>query len=191
MPIIGPRKSPRRPARAAVRGIFMLLAVIQWPPLQAGPPRSSKNPDDLASYDALITPEDRGHWAFQPIKSQPCTQRKEHPLGPQPDRPVRARQARGARVGPPAPAAEPRALATTTVPRPDRATAARQKRQRPFSMSSRGLLMPSRSWLTTCSPGPPTANGGGGTGSTWSGMPSPMATSATPPNRLPGGIAIT
>ena len=72
MPIIGPRKSPRRPARAAVRGIFMLLAVIQWPPLQAGPPRSAKNADDLAGYDASITTEDRGHWAFQPIKSQPA-----------------------------------------------------------------------------------------------------------------------
>src|SRR5262249_20102900 len=33
----------------------------------AGPPRASKNPADLPSYDALITPEDRGHWAFQPI----------------------------------------------------------------------------------------------------------------------------
>jgi len=46
-----------------------LLAGIPWFGfLQAAPPRSSKNPTDLAGFDALITPEDRGHWAFQPIK---------------------------------------------------------------------------------------------------------------------------
>jgi hypothetical protein len=34
----------------------------------AGPPRPSKNPVDLAGYDALITGEERGHWAFQSLK---------------------------------------------------------------------------------------------------------------------------
>src|SRR5262249_6373367 len=27
-----------------------------------------KSSTDLASYDALITPDDRGHWAFQPLR---------------------------------------------------------------------------------------------------------------------------
>jgi hypothetical protein len=47
----------------------LLLAAIPWFELRAAdPPRPTKNPTDLASYDAAIKPEDRAHWAFQPIK---------------------------------------------------------------------------------------------------------------------------
>jgi hypothetical protein len=48
--------------------LFLLLAASPRLVFGADPPRASKNAADLASYDALITPEDRGHWAFQPIK---------------------------------------------------------------------------------------------------------------------------
>jgi hypothetical protein len=48
--------------------IWLLAGMPGFEYLHAAPPRSSKNPADLASFDALITPEDRGHWAFQPIK---------------------------------------------------------------------------------------------------------------------------
>ena len=79
--------------------LIVLLAGIPWFGfLQAAPPRSSKNPTDLASYDALITPEDRGHWAFQPIKPPRVPAVKNTDLGAQPDRSVRAGQARGTGV---------------------------------------------------------------------------------------------
>jgi hypothetical protein len=35
----------------------------------ADPPRPTRNPTDLAGFDAAIKPEDRAHWAFQPIKA--------------------------------------------------------------------------------------------------------------------------
>ena len=88
----------------------MLLAGTPWVGfLQAAPPRSSKNPADLASYDALITPEDRGHWAFQPIKPPPVPQVKNTAWARNPiDRFVLAKlEEQG---WSPAPAAEPRAL---------------------------------------------------------------------------------
>jgi hypothetical protein len=46
----------------------VLLAVSPGFLLRADSPGARKNPTDLASYDALITAEDREHWAFQPIK---------------------------------------------------------------------------------------------------------------------------
>ncbi len=92
-----------------------LLLGTPWPGLRAGPPRSSKSPTDLASYDALITPEDRGHWAFQPDHTPPRfplvknTTWARNPI----DRFVLARlEEQGLS---PAAAAEPRALAAPAV----------------------------------------------------------------------------
>jgi hypothetical protein len=52
---------------AAILVVFLLGSESLL--VQARPPRSSTSPTDLATYDALITPEDRGHWAFQPVKN--------------------------------------------------------------------------------------------------------------------------
>ncbi len=100
--------------------LIVLLAGIPWLGfLQAAPPRSSKNPTDLASFDALITPEDRGHWAFQPIKPPLVPQVKNTAWPRNPiDRFVVAKlEEQG---WSPAPPAEPRALVRQAVPRPDR-----------------------------------------------------------------------
>ncbi len=88
----------------------MLLAGTPWVGfLQAAPPRSSKNSADLASFDALITPEDRGHWSFQPIKPPLVPQVKNTAWPRNPiDRFVVAKlEEQG---WSPSPAAEPRAL---------------------------------------------------------------------------------
>ena len=63
-PAVRPCPDAHRPCMpyVAARGQF-------WIGLPADPPRPAKNPADLAGYDALITPEDREHWAFQPVKS--------------------------------------------------------------------------------------------------------------------------
>ena len=47
---------------------WWLLALSELGLPAAEPPRPSKNPVGLAGYDALITAEERGHWAFQPLK---------------------------------------------------------------------------------------------------------------------------
>jgi hypothetical protein len=53
-----------------VAGLVVLLVVLSGFRLEAaGPPRGSKNPADLAAYDALITSENREHWAFQTLKA--------------------------------------------------------------------------------------------------------------------------
>jgi hypothetical protein len=72
---VGP--AVRRAMTCAGAGfLIVLLAGDPGPKLQAAPPRSSKSGADLASYDALITAEDRRHWAFQPIKPPPVPQVK-------------------------------------------------------------------------------------------------------------------
>jgi hypothetical protein len=48
--------------------IGLLAGIPGLGALQAAPPRSSKNSANLASFDTLITPDDRGHWSFQPIR---------------------------------------------------------------------------------------------------------------------------
>jgi hypothetical protein len=52
-------------------GLVVLVALIA-PPIasaQAGKkPGKPADPNDLASYDKLITPGDREHWAYQPVK---------------------------------------------------------------------------------------------------------------------------
>ncbi len=74
--------SPARPIREygpirisrfclGIAGFVLLLVVFSGVRLQAsGAPRQeSKSQADLASYDALITSENREHWAFQPLKA--------------------------------------------------------------------------------------------------------------------------
>ena len=103
--------SGRRAMRFVDAGcLIVLLAGTPWVGfLQAAPPRSSKNSADLASFDALITPEDRGHWSFQPIKSPLVPQVKNTAWPRNPiDRFVVAKlEEQG---WSPSPAAEPRAL---------------------------------------------------------------------------------
>ncbi len=100
----------RRALTCTGRAFLMsLLAGGSWIGLCADPPRSSKNPADLAGYDALITPEDREHWAFQPVKSPKVPRVKNPAWARNPiDRFVLARQEEQGLI--PAPAAEPRAL---------------------------------------------------------------------------------
>src|SRR5262245_44287682 len=61
----------RGPVRlVASLGLAACLTMLPGRDLPAaGPPRPSKNPVDLAGYDALITGEEREHWAFQPLKA--------------------------------------------------------------------------------------------------------------------------
>ncbi|HZW34573.1 MAG TPA: DUF1549 and DUF1553 domain-containing protein [Isosphaeraceae bacterium] len=63
----GPGRDPLR--LVACVGLAWWLLTLPGLRLQAaGPPRTSRNPVDLAGYDALITAEERAHWAFQPLK---------------------------------------------------------------------------------------------------------------------------
>ncbi|MFI5458238.1 MAG: DUF1549 and DUF1553 domain-containing protein [Isosphaerales bacterium] len=88
----------------------LLLAAFSFPALRADDPtRLTKNPADLAGYDAVIKAEDREHWAFQPVK-RPAVPPVKHtawvrnPI----DRFVLAKlEEKGL---PPAPPAEPQAL---------------------------------------------------------------------------------
>jgi hypothetical protein len=70
----------RGPQRAITRAgggfLVLLLSGSPWFGLIAAPPRSTEANADLASFDAQISPEDRSHWAFQPIKQQPIPQVK-------------------------------------------------------------------------------------------------------------------
>ena len=61
----------RGPVRlVASLGLAACLLMLAGRDLPApGPPRPSKNPVDLPGYDALITGEEREHWAFQPLKA--------------------------------------------------------------------------------------------------------------------------
>jgi hypothetical protein len=94
----------------ASASLASLLLGAPWFDLRAEQPRPSKNPTELAGYDALITPEDRGHWAFQPVKAPPVPEVKSSTWARNPiDRFVLAKQDEQGLA--PAPAAEPRALA--------------------------------------------------------------------------------
>jgi hypothetical protein len=86
-----------------------LLAVSCTFGVRAEPPKPATNPADLAGYDALITPEDRAHWAFQAVKSPaiPAVTSAAWVRNPI-DRFVLARQEEQGLA--PAPAAGPRAL---------------------------------------------------------------------------------
>ena len=94
---------------AGLACLISLLLGSPSPGLRAAPPRSSKNPADLASYDALITQEDREHWAFQAVKlpTVPAVKNPEWAHNPI-DRFVLARHEEQGLV--PGPAAEPRAF---------------------------------------------------------------------------------
>ncbi len=74
--------SPGRPIRESgpirislfclgIAGVVLLLVVFPGIRLQAvGPPRQeSRKQAELGGYDALITSENREHWAFQPLKA--------------------------------------------------------------------------------------------------------------------------
>ena len=53
-----------------IAGVVLLLVFPGIRLQAAGPPRQeSGNQADLAGYDALITSENREHWAFQPLKA--------------------------------------------------------------------------------------------------------------------------
>ena len=94
----------------ACAGLAWLLLGTPWFDLQAEQPRPSKSPTELAGYDALITPEDRGHWAFQAVTSPTVPAVKHSSWARNPiDRFILARQEEQGLI--PAPAAEPRALA--------------------------------------------------------------------------------
>ncbi len=52
-------------------GVVAVLLSVALPTLNAtaeGPKRASKDPFDLAAYDAAITDADRAHWSFQPVR---------------------------------------------------------------------------------------------------------------------------
>jgi hypothetical protein len=53
---------------SAVRVVALLLVSLFSFMLQRAAPAQSRPSTDLASYDAIVKPEDREHWAFQPIK---------------------------------------------------------------------------------------------------------------------------
>ena len=57
--------------RIGLAELVVLLAVLTGIALQAAEPprRATKNQADLAAYDALITAEDRDHWAFAALKA--------------------------------------------------------------------------------------------------------------------------
>src|SRR5216683_1165590 len=97
-------RSPRRTS-ALPWLLFLLLAVLLNTPRS----RSESQPSDLASYDALIQPDQRKHWAFQPVH-RPAIPRVRNPAWVR--NPIDAfvlakLEAQGWQ---PAPAAEPRGL---------------------------------------------------------------------------------
>ena len=107
--------------RSRVRGLVLLLATLPVSGLHAaGPPRrASKNQTDLASYDALITSEDREHWAFQTLELPQMPEVKQTTWARNPiDRFVVAGLER--QDWTPVQPAEPHALDAPVVPRRDR-----------------------------------------------------------------------
>ena len=106
------QRNPGRAGRSALAcaGLIGLLVGTPRFDVRAEQPRPSKKPTDLAGYDALITPEDRGHWAFQAVTSPAVPAVKNTTWSRNPiDRFILAKQEEQGLV--PAPAAEPRALA--------------------------------------------------------------------------------
>jgi len=94
---------------AGVGCFVLILACPGGFRAQAAPPRSAQNPADLAGYDALVTSEDREHWAFQPIKPPPVPLVKNVDWARNPiDRFVLAKLEEQGMS--PAPAAEPQAF---------------------------------------------------------------------------------
>src|SRR5262245_7409246 len=113
MEIAWRQSDPRGGGRGAIRRAGLALLVVNSFPwfslLAADPPRPTKNPTDLAGYDATIKAEDRAHWAFQPInpRSVPKVKNTAWPRNAI-DRFVLAKlEDKGL---PPAQAAEPQAL---------------------------------------------------------------------------------
>jgi Protein of unknown function (DUF1553)/Protein of unknown function (DUF1549) len=94
----------------ACTGLAWSLMVTPWFDLRAEQPRPAKSPTDLAGYDALITSEDRGHWAFQAVSSPavPAVKNATRVRNPI-DRFILAKQEEQGLV--PAPETEPRMLA--------------------------------------------------------------------------------
>ena len=79
--------------------LALFLAGSPWLSVCADPPRSSQNSANLAGFDALITAEDREHWAFQPVKSPILPEVKNRGVGAQLDRSIRVGRTRRARAG--------------------------------------------------------------------------------------------
>ena len=67
-------------------GLAWCLLGTSWINLRAQQPRPTKTPTDLAGYDALLTPEDRGHWAFRAVSAPAIPAVKKGDVGPQSDR---------------------------------------------------------------------------------------------------------
>ena len=57
--------------RGLARGwVVLALGLVAGSLIAADEPRrKAKDPNDLASYDGLVTEEDRAHWAFQPVQA--------------------------------------------------------------------------------------------------------------------------
>jgi hypothetical protein len=101
----------RRPVRVALAcaGLAWLLLGMPRFDLQADQPRPPKNPNDLGGYDALITREDRAHWAFRAVRSPTVPAVKNASWARNPiDRFILAKQEEQGVA--PAPAAQPRTL---------------------------------------------------------------------------------
>jgi hypothetical protein len=96
-------------ARQALFGVAVLTALPGNVLRATEPARPTKNATDLAGYDAAIKPEDRAHWAFQPIKRPAVPSVKDAAWVRNPiDRFILAKLEE--KRLPPPPAAEPAAL---------------------------------------------------------------------------------
>ena len=94
----------------ALERVVLGLGLVAGSAFAADEPRkTAKNPNDLASYDVLVTEDDRTHWAFQPVRVPPVPEVKNRAWVKNPiDRFVLAGlEAKG---WTPAPPANPRAI---------------------------------------------------------------------------------
>ena len=170
-----------------VRFVCVLIAIgLLNPGLWAG---DSKDAKALAKYDAKIKPADRaalGVSARQASRRCPKSRTGDWVRNPIDAFVLAKLEAKGWRPSPRRRAA--------------RLVAARASRSHRLAADARGAgrvpqgpdaRSAGRASSRICSHGPPTANAGAGTGSTWCAMRRPAATSATPPSRASGVIAIT
>ena len=141
----------------ACPGLACVLLGVLWYDARAEQPRPSKNPSDLAGYDALITAEDRGHWAFQAVTSSTIPTVKNTTWARNPiDRFILAKQEEQGLT--PAPEADPRALVrrlyldlTGLPPTPDECAAFLEEYSedgRRGRKARRQPARPSRLWRT-------------------------------------------
>ena len=143
-------------------------------------------PDGATLAPASAAKPGGDHWAFRAPSRPELAGRPRPGLGPQPDRRLRAGQARGER-GRAVARGRPRHPDPPAEPRPAR-PAADARRGRGVPRATLGPT-PTSSWSTACSPRRTTASAGAGTGSTWPATPTATATRRTRPARTPGATA--